>query len=177
MSFNFKNLDKRTRELMLEEVELDLKNEELYLSKRFSGAGRLVYPQLLKKAVTSGNEEILEEDLRKNNCFEQTETARNRSGLMTIKKVRLDAPTILAEGEFNRFYIRALCRRLLEEGGGELVIYRAKNVKIPRPESQIRIGKSVSAEQLLEDLRRNKDVDTALGVPAGPNSGLSVMIQ
>jgi hypothetical protein len=86
------------------------------------------------------------------------------------------APETLAEGEFNRFYIRGLCVRALAEGITELVIYRAKQVENPRSESTAKIGLKISAQALLTDLRANPGVDTALGLPPGPNSGLSVKL-
>jgi hypothetical protein len=42
---------------------------------------------------------------------------------------------MLAEGEFNRFYIRALCVRAIEDGLPEVIVYRAKEVQSARPES------------------------------------------
>jgi len=45
-----------------------------------------------------------------------------------------------------------------------------------RPESQRMIGNTISAKALLDDLRAHIGVDTALGLPAGPNSGLSVRL-
>jgi hypothetical protein len=83
---------------------------------------------------------------------------------------------MLAEGEFNRFYVRGLCLRAIDEGIDRLVIYRAKAVEEPRPDSNRRIGRSVNPRTLLDDLRRNAGVDTALGIPPGPNSGLSVKL-
>ena len=82
-----------------------------------------------------------------------------------------NAPETLAEGEFNRFYIRGLCRRAVEENVAQLVIYRAKTVTHARPESERRIGATVSPGALLADLRQNVGVDTVLGVPAGPEFG------
>ena len=81
-----------------------------------------------------------------------------------------------AEGEFNRFYIRALSLHSIESDVPDLLVYRAKHVESPRRESQMRIGSLLPAIALLNDLRLNTSVDTALGVPAGPNSGLSVKI-
>lgn len=80
---------------------------------------------------------------------------------------------MLAEGEFNRFYIRALCWITLLTGK-KLKIYRAKFSQTPRIDSQRMIGSFIDAEQLLLDLRKNPGTDTALGLPPGPNSGLSV---
>jgi hypothetical protein len=84
---------------------------------------------------------------------------------------------VLAESEFNRYYIRALARRAIEDGIPELVVYRAKPVTTPRPESEARIETSLVPQELLEDLRSHTgDERPSLGVPSGPNSGLSVRI-
>jgi hypothetical protein len=104
------------------------------------------------------------------------EQKRTRNGGTTLAKVPITAPDTLAEGEFNRFYIRGLCRRAIEEQIPNLVIYRAKEVSNPRPESEEKIGKSISAQTLLTDLRTHLGIDTVLGLPAGPNSGLSVKL-
>jgi hypothetical protein len=84
---------------------------------------------------------------------------------------------MLAESEFNRYYIRALARRAIEEGIPELVIYRAKPARNPRPESEARVETTLPAEDLLADLRAHPgDESPTLGVPSGPNSGLSVRL-
>jgi hypothetical protein len=104
------------------------------------------------------------------------EQRRKPSGGYTTAKVPVTAADTLAEGEFNRFYVRGLCRRTLQERDGQLVVHRAKAVAQPRPESEALIGTSPDAEKLLSDLRTNIGVEPALGVPKGPNSGLSVQI-
>ena len=82
---------------------------------------------------------------------------------------------MLAEGEFNRFYIRGLCLRAIELGIGEVAVYRAKYVESPRPESDYLIGQRLPAASLLEDLRiHSGEEEPYLKVPGGPNSGLSV---
>jgi hypothetical protein len=91
-------------------------------------------------------------------------------------KVPHTAAQTFAEGEFNRFYLRALCRFTLENGGTELEVYRAKSVTNPRMDSEARIGTRVSVTQLLDDLRANNSVENALRLPPGPNSGLSARL-
>ena len=172
MSFVFRNLSQRTRGLMLEEVEFDIEKNTLYMSDRLTPSGKVRYPQLLQAAVEVGDPESLANGLREH--FNPTEQRRKPSGGYTTAKIPSNAPELLAEGEFNRFYIRALCRLVLEEGIGELKVYRAKEVSNPRPESMARIGLILPARALLSDLRSNPGVDSALGVPTGPNSGLSV---
>ena len=47
------------------------------------------------------------------------------------------------------------------------------SVENPRPESQAKVGALFDAKQLLNDLRTSQGVEPALGIPPGPNSGLS----
>ena len=61
------------------------------------------------------------------------EQRHGRTGIKMVK-VPYTAAKTLAEGEFNRFYIRAVCRHVLESGGAEVEIYRAKRVEQPRPD-------------------------------------------
>lgn len=105
--------------------------------------------------------------------LKEYETA-TRKGTAYTKAVSSNAHETLAEGEFNRFYIRAVCLRALQEGFANVRVHRAKNVSDPRSESQTKIGELIRAETLLNDLRSNIGVDSSLGLPSGPNSGLSV---
>jgi len=77
-------------------------------------------------------------------------------------RVPKNAPQTLAEGEFNRYYIRGLCARAIAEGIDEVVVYRGKAVKDPRTESQAKIGKRFNARVLLRDLRNSTGVEPAV---------------
>lgn len=176
MPFHFANLDDETRRFMLDEVQLDVTNNNLYLSARLSDAGLRDYPDALRNAIRSGNEVTLATVLRGSGRMRLAEERRTRSGGVTTARVPVTAPETLAEGEFNRFYARGLCRRALAEGLKELEIYRGKEVANPRPESQVKIGTRIDAAQLLQDLRSHPGVEPALGLPPGPNSGLTVRL-
>jgi hypothetical protein len=173
MGLAFRNLDQRTRELMLEELELDMASNTLYLSDRLNPYGRNVFPRLLEHAFSTGDDTTLANDLR-HGCFNLTFQRRKPKGGYSDVTMPVNAPDMLAEGEFNRFYIRALCRRTIEEGKSIVRMYRAKSVSNPRPESEMLIGHLANAQQLLEDLRTNIGKNTNTGIPGGPNSGLSV---
>lgn len=176
MSLNYLNLDERTRELMLEEVNFDEERNNLYLSTRLSAQGLSIYPNLLKEAIKNGNDGTLEAALKGLGIFNPTFPRKNPKGGMSNVKMPTNAAQMLAEGEFNRFYIRGLCLRALEKGISEVVGYRAKDVRVPRPESIGIIGKTFDAQKVLEDNRANVGKDTVLGVPLGPNSGLSARL-
>ena len=86
-----------------------------------------------------------------------------------------NAPNILSEGEFNKYYMRWLCCKVIEEGGSEVEIYRGKEVKKERQESSQRIGQRLNAQELLEVLRLPIDQkkDKKIGLSA-PSSGLTI---
>jgi hypothetical protein len=106
-------------------------------------------------------------------AFEQR---RKRKGGFTSAKAPINASNTLAEGEFNRFYVRGLCLRAIENGIAELEVYRDKSVRQPRLESEAMIGKRIPAQALLNDLKQSPGVEPALGLPPGPDSGLTVRL-
>jgi len=174
MKFNFENLDEQTRKLMLVEIEHDHKSEVLYYSKRFNDTGIKLYLGLLKQAAIDGDEQSLATALKANKCFNTHEERRTKSG-MTQVKIPETANETLTESEFNRFYMRALCIRAIENNQS-LLIYRARHSDNPRVESEMLIGKEMDPAKLLAELRENIGCDTALGLPTGPNSGLTVKL-
>lgn len=171
MPLNLENLDEETRRYMKEELERDKEKDNLYISPRLSKRGREDYFDLFLEAISGGSASSFAEELNSEGRLKNKEKTKQGT-----KSVRFDAHLILAEGEFNRYYIRGLCRRAIEENISKLEIYRAKSVDRPRPESQKRIGKKVDPRDLLSDLRENIGVEPVLGVPSGPNSGISVKI-
>lgn len=170
------DMSDEVRAAMLAEVNDDDLAGRLITSTRLSARGVADYPDLLRRAVQEHDERWLAEQLNMGGRLNQTETRRTRKGIHTVK-VPYTAAQTLAEGELNRFFIRGLCVMVLAvDENSQLEVYRAKHVEQPRIESQRLIGKKVSAAKLLDDLRHNVGIDTALGIPAGPNSGLSVRI-
>ena len=177
MSFSFLNLDERTRQFMLEEVKHDVASDAIYISNLLNPHGVAAYVPLLIEAARDHDEVWLTFSLPLAEMFNPSHPRRNpKTGISSPVTMPINAPERLAEGEFNRFYIRALCRRAIDDGIPQLEIYRAKAVMNARSASQAKIGTFVSPEPLLNDLRTNVGVDTALGLPPGPNSGLSAKL-
>jgi hypothetical protein len=178
MALYFENLDDRTRGLMLDEMEYDISNNQLHISPFLSGQGQRDYASLLRDAIQNGTDETLAQNLREHRRIVRTQPRRQpKAGGYSIAATPENAAEVLAESEFNRYYIRGLARRAIEDGIPELVIYRAKPVQNPRPESEARVETALSPQELLEDLRSHPgDEPPILGVPSGPNSGLSVRL-
>ena len=175
MALNYEHLDARTRQYMQKELDLDISGKTLYISPRLNSQGSKEYPLLLKEAIQNYDDSWLADNLRCTNCMNATEQRKKRGGGISIVRVPITAPETLAEGEFNRFYIRGLCVRAMEDNIVEVVVCRGKQVSQPRLESEALIGKRKSAKILLEDLRKSPGVETALGLPR-PNSGLTVRL-
>jgi hypothetical protein len=161
---------------MIKEIDRDITLAKLYISPRLNSSGVTQYPILLKEAAEKHNDSWLAQQIRAKRLMKMEETRRTSSGKTTTAKVPVTAPDTLAEGEFNRFYCRGVCLRAMAEGKTQVRVYRAKYVDTPRPESEVKIGALVDAQKLLEDLRTNPGVEPALGIPPGPNSGLSVQL-
>lgn len=163
------------RALMANEINLDIEKKTLYMSKRLKPGFEDIYITSLRDASASGNTKSFAQCISDEACLKLMEpNPRSKTGKM--KKTPWDAHITLAEGEFNRLYMRAVCLKAMEENY-EVEVYRAKQVARPRSASKALIGTTVDSKRLLEDLRNNPGVDTALGIPAGPNSGLSVRIK
>ncbi len=171
---NYVNLSDDVRKLMSDEVEADIAAGKLYQSPRLGTVGWAAYPDLLRQAIASHDDRWLETELRRHGRINATETRKTKKGTATVA-VPITAAETLAEGEFNRYYVRGLCRFAIDAGAAEVFAYRAKQVANPRPESQAMLGRAFSPASLLNDLRTN-GIDNALGLPPGPNSGLSVRL-
>jgi len=174
MGLTYRNLDERTRKLMLAEIERDIKANTLFLSDNLNPQGKDDYPNLIRDAAMSGSDVTLASDISSRLNTHEKPRKLKSGGFSKPPVMRSNAHEMLAEGEFNRFYIRAVCLRAIEDGISQVVVYRGKSVQHARLESERKIGQHVAPEPLLQDLRAHPGVDTALGLPPGPNSGLSV---
>jgi hypothetical protein len=161
---------------MLDELEADISSRTLYTSPRLNHHGLECYSALLREAIRCHDDAWLAWRLRVEHCLKHTESRRTKAGSVTAVTVPVTAPETLADGEFNVFYVRGICRRAIHHGIRAVEVYRGRAVMDPRPESQAKVGLLVLAEDLLNDLRVSKGVDSALKIPAGPNSGLSVRL-
>lgn len=172
MALNFRHLDPDTRNEMLAEIDAAQLNGNLYFSKRFSESGTAAWPALLREAARAHNDHWLAYQLEADGHIKGLEGSRTRSGGYTVKHVPHTAAETMAEGQFNRYYIMGVCRRAVNNGGGTVTVYRAKQVNDPRPESEAMIGRQLNAQELLEQIR---PVQSSLGHELlRPNSGLSV---
>ena len=172
MPFEFRNLDRETRRRMGEEIAAAIRDGNLYYSKRFNQAGIDAWPSLLSEAAENHDEHWLAYQLEAQGHIKGMEGSATPSGGYTIKHVPHTAAETMAEGQFNRYYMLAVCGRAIASGTPHVVVYRAKEVAAPRPESEALVGQRLDPLTLADEIR---PVDASLGhALLKPNSGLSV---
>jgi hypothetical protein len=178
MGLHYENLDSETRAHMLSELELDIKTNNLLESTWLSEQGKADWPELMRVAIKVGADDTLADELRSDNRMNQTGQRRKPKGGFTTYRLPDRAPNVIAEGEFNRYYVRGVCLRALEAQGenAEIGIYRGKEVENPRVGSEEKIGQNFSAQAILDDLRASVGLEPTLGMPPGPNSGLTAKL-
>ncbi|MCC5613454.1 hypothetical protein LC612_43975 [Nostoc sp. CHAB 5834] len=153
---------------MLEEMSLDQQQGIFFISNRFNSTGQSLYPQMFKRAIQNGDELSLLLELEAGFYFEQFEFRGSKR-----VKVPTNAATLIAQNEFNRSYIRAICAKAIKEGEIHVRVYRARTSSSPRPDSDLKIGTLLNAADLLQDLRLT--IGTAANILPEISSGLSVM--
>lgn len=174
MPFDYPNLE-IVRPEMVVEIEADRANSAIYISSRLTDAGVKQWPELLLRAAQVGDSDSLAQELGTPGLLNEYEVA-TRNGKMNTKRVPVSAAETLAEGEFNRYYLRGLARIALATGQ-RIEIYRGRASVNPRSSSTAAEGNVLDPSELLVELRSNVRVDVALGLPPGPNSGLTGRLQ
>jgi hypothetical protein len=174
MGIRYDDLDNTTRDLMLEESRLG----GHYASPRLTEVGLASWVPLFEQAIQFHNDDWLAQELLRLGYLRDQEQYKTKNGMSWRQINKPHSAQMLAEGEFNRYYLRGLCRRAANENEPDLVIYRGKEVANPRPESDAKIGSSIGVHDLLHVLRSNDfvSVDAAFAVPSGPNSGLTARL-
>ena len=172
--FNLINLND-VRDEMVSEIELDAQQGNLYTSERLNVHGTEAYPKLLLSAAASGDMNSFCSSLTMGHFNPSYHRKKPKGGFTTVT-MPSNANTTLCEGEFNRFYIRAVCLKAVNSNQEFITVYRARESANPRSASVALENTTFSAKALLDDLRTNVGVDTAFGLPPGPNSGMSIKL-
>jgi len=168
-NFNFLNQTDEVRKFMLDELNSDIQSDNLYLSSRLNKTGQERYLEFMRDAIQFGSEATLRTSLESGNFFNPTYERQGKS-----VKMPSNAAQLLAQGEYNRYYIRGICLKALNDNLESVEIYRARESSYVRPESEMKIGEKINAKALLEDLRST--VGQEPNILPEINSGLSVHI-
>lgn len=174
MSFDFRHLDDVTRGYMLDEIQAARQEKNLYYSKRFNDDGIARWPELLQQAARRHDDHWLAYRLETEGLMKGLEGARTPSGGYTIRHVPHTAAEIMAEGQFNRYYMLGICRRALAGSKATVTVYRAKPRAGQVEDPDGLVGASFDARALHAELRLHQ---TSLEHPLlQANTGLSVSL-
>ncbi|HST07262.1 MAG TPA: hypothetical protein VLJ83_03785 [Gemmatimonadaceae bacterium] len=174
MPLQYENLDPITRRYTVAELDQDLANGAFHISERLRPEAVGQYQRLLQEALRYYDDRWLEEHAA--DLIVESESRRTRSGGTTTARVPQMAARMLAEGDFNRYYMRGIALRAIEEGRQILEVYRARLSMEPRPESAQLEGQRIPAAELLDHLRGPISVDPNVAPLGRTNSGLSVRL-
>lgn len=141
MGMEFEELDEITRRYMLDEFEKEQARGNPYRPKVLSEAGQSVFPNLVREAIQSGNEETLTRSLANSTYWNSTETYI-RNGVTRERRVNVQqAAERLGLTEFSTWYVRGLAKRLIDEGISRCQVYRAAMPKWEPSECSVHEGK------------------------------------
>ena len=174
MPLQYESLDPATRRFAIAELDSDLATGAYHPSERIRPTAAAEYQRYLHEALRYYDDRWLEEHA--SDLMVDFEPRRTRSGGQTAVKLPEMASRMLAEGDFNRYYMRGVALRAIEEGRQVVEVYRARLSMEPRAESAQLEGHRLPATEVLNYLRGEQVPDPAVTALGRPNSGLSVRL-
>jgi hypothetical protein len=174
MPLQYESLDPVTRRYSLSELDADLASGKFHVSERLRPTAIADYERFLRDAIRYYDDRWLEEHA--SDLLVDFEPRRTKSGGTTTAKIPGMAARMLAEGDFNRYYMRGVCLRAIDEGREVVEVYRARLSLEPRPESAELEGHRLPARDVLNYLRGEPSAQSAVTAVGRTNSGLSVRL-
>lgn len=174
MPLQYENLDPTTRRHALAELDNDIASGSFHASDRVRPTAIAEYQRLLRDAIRYYDDLWLEQHAA--DLLVDFEVRHAASGAQTTAKIPQMAPRMLAEGDFNRYYMRGVALRAIDEGRQIVEVYRARLSLEPRPESAELEGHRLPARALLDQLRGQTAADPTIPRLGRVNSGLSVRL-
>lgn len=192
MGLRYQNLCRRVRQCMTSELDLEtprvrLTEEEMEdatlqrstLDEEFSPQrGDLtVCVDDLREAAAHHNDDWLAQRLIEEAVALDRKRQQRGDGLYWQYVNIAYAAQQTAENEFNKLYIRGVCRFALESGIKQIEVYRAKTLSAAPSDPNGLLGNTADPESLLSVLRGDKTVeDPPLKEAYFTDTGLSVCL-
>jgi hypothetical protein len=174
MPLHYENLDPITRRYAFEEFQRDVEHGSFHVSDRLRPETAGEYQRLLSEAIRYYDDRWLEEHAE--DLIAEHETRRTKSGGVVEARLPTMATRMLAEGDFNRYYMRGVSLRAIAEERGVVEVYRARLSIEARQESAELEGRRINPAKVLSWLRGEKTGDSDATRLGRPNSGLSVRL-
>lgn len=170
----YRNLDPVTRRHALAELDQDIASDAFHLPARVRPTASGDYQRLLRDALRYYDDLWLEDHA--SDLLVESEPRRTASGSQVTAKVPQAGARMVAEGDFNRYYMRGVALRAIDEARQMVDVYRARLSLEPRPESAELEGQRLPARAVLDWLRGVQTDDPTVTPLGRPNSGLSVRL-
>ena len=169
---NYEELDARTREYMLSELEKEEASGRPYRSKALTIEGIKAFPGLMRQAIKSGSEVSLCQALEVVNYWNPDEEY-TRNGITRTRRRNIhQSAERLSLTEFSTWYVRGLAKRLLDEGVSKCQVYRGAQPKWEPGECSIHEGLIVSVQEIFNNHRARYWPEpgnmNAFSIPFGP---------
>ena len=174
MGLDYINLNDAVRQYMLAEFDQGSR----YYSPRLNEAGKRKWDMLLKDALQYHTDIWLERELIRHNCFLNEEILKSSMG-RTVKRAvnKAQSARILAEREFNRYYLRGLCMAAAAQDKSHLLLYKARSSAELSEDMKRKIGTLIDCKALLAILRaRSVSLELVLSIEGAAHYTLSARI-
>ncbi|GHO76992.1 hypothetical protein KSD_47630 [Ktedonobacter sp. SOSP1-85] len=164
----FEELNLITRQCMLDELEQEERGGNPYRGRLLSVAGKAAFPDLMRQAILSGNEQTLVHSLVISQYWQSAESYSKGVRRINIQQ----QAERLGLSEFNTWYVRGFAKRLLQEGMTHCQVYRAAEPKGARETCSFYEGQTFPVEEVYQGHRAQywpASNPRAFSVPFGPN--------
>lgn len=177
--FTFEELDDNTRRYMLQEFRAEQASTEPppFRPANLSPAGEAIFVEVMERAILHGDEESLLRELANPAYWIETEVYTTKTGKTATRRYdAADRARRFAITDFNTWYIRGLCRRLMDEGVESCEVYRAAPAYQPRSECRALEGRASVQDVYSGHRARYYPVanPSAFSLPVGPNCHHSI---
>ena len=162
---NFEELDDTTRGYMSQEFGTEIASQNPYFARNLSTAGRAAFPELMREAINTGNEETLGAALNRADLWDAMDLRGRRINVHYVSER-------LALTEFNTWYVRGFARRLMDEGVTQCQAYRAAQPKSEPSDCSAHENQVFAVREIYEGHRaRYWPVGNAnaVSIPFGPS--------
>lgn len=177
--FHFEELDEITRRHMLEEFRVEQGGVQPppFRPKNLTAAGRQAFVGIMELAITDGTEETLELALSRPVYWIEEELQLRRGKQVPVTISAATRARRFAITDFNTWYVRGLCARLMTEGVEYCEVYRAHAAYSPRRECLPLEGQILHVTDVYAGHRAKYHPaanPAAFSVPVGPNCHHSI---
>ena len=172
MPMHFEELDEMTRRYMLAEFEREQQEANRYRGRGLTAAGSTAFNDAMRAAIEAGSEQTLVTVMLDQQYWLPTETYV-RNGITRERQVNLaQATERLCLTEFNTWYVRGLCARLVHENVEHCQAYRAMQPKWEPGECAGHEGQVFRVQDIYDGHRRRywpePGDQSAVSIPFAP---------